>query len=61
MFEAQNQRGLRDNQSPSSSSGEGGIRTRGGVLRPLTGLANRRYRPLSHLSGLRSMSRQFSG
>jgi hypothetical protein len=33
-------------------SGEGGIRTRGKVLRPSTGLANRRYRPLSHLSGV---------
>src|ERR1700677_3084701 len=32
--------------------GEGGIRTRGGILRSLTGLANRRYRPLSHLSKL---------
>src|SRR5262249_33730924 len=31
-------------------SGEDGIRTRGGGLGPLTGLANRRYRPLSHLS-----------
>src|SRR5262249_6542036 len=31
-------------------SGEDGIRTRGGGLSPLTGLANRRYRPLSHLS-----------
>src|SRR5262249_6061393 len=33
--------------------GEDGIRTREGGLGPLTGLANRRYRPLSHLSGLR--------
>ena len=32
-------------------SGEDGIRTREGGLGPLTGLANRRYRPLSHLSG----------
>src|SRR5262245_65850928 len=37
--------------SKSRLSGEGGIRTRGRDLTPYTGLANRRYRPLSHLSG----------
>src|SRR5262249_16071183 len=31
-------------------SGEDVIRSRGGGVSPLTGLANRRYRPLSHLS-----------
>ncbi len=35
-------------------SGEDGIRTREGGISPLTGLANRRYRPLSHLSSLPS-------
>ena len=33
-----------------SKCGEGGIRTRGKGLIPYTGLANRRFRPLSHLS-----------
>src|SRR5262249_19253832 len=33
-----------------SESGEDGIRTRGRGMSPFTGLANRRYRPLSHLS-----------
>ena len=30
--------------------GEAGIRTRGGSVSSLNGLASRRYRPLSHLS-----------
>jgi hypothetical protein len=34
----------------SKTSGEDGIRTHGKDLGPYTGLANRRYRPLSHLS-----------
>jgi len=33
------------------TGGEGGIRTRGAGVNPLNGLANRRFRPLSHLSG----------
>ena len=33
-------------------NGEGGIRTRGTSLTPYNGLANRRFQPLSHLSGL---------
>src|SRR5262249_19023896 len=37
-------------ETPLFWSGEDGIRTRGGGMSPLTGLANRRYRPLSHLS-----------
>ena len=35
-----------------SESGEDGIRTHGRGVSPYTGLANRRYRPLSHLSKL---------
>ncbi len=36
----------------SMAGGEGGIRTLGRALRPYDGLANRCFRPLSHLSGL---------
>ncbi len=32
-------------------NGEGGIRTRGTRMNPYNGLANRRFQPLSHLSG----------
>ena len=42
-------------------SGEGGIRTRGKGLTPYTGLANRRYRPLSHLSGSGLLNRILAG
>ena len=34
------------------SGGEGGIRTLGTGVSPYNGLANRRIRPLCHLSGL---------
>jgi hypothetical protein len=34
------------------SGGEGGIRTLDRVVRPYNGLANRRIRPLCHLSGV---------
>jgi hypothetical protein len=34
-----------------NSGGEGGIRTLGSALRHYDGLANRCFRPLSHLSG----------
>src|ERR1051326_8158365 len=37
--------------SRSETGGEGGIRTLGRALRPYDGLANRCFRPLSHLSG----------
>lgn len=37
-------------QVSSEKNGEDGIRTREAGLSPPTGLANRRYRPLSHLS-----------
>src|SRR5437868_15360998 len=36
--------------------GEGGIRTLGTGVSPYNGLANRRIRPLCHLSGVRSYS-----
>jgi hypothetical protein len=36
--------------------GEGGIRTLGTGVSPYNGLANRRIRPLCHLSGVRSHS-----
>ena len=35
-----------------TSGGEGGIRTLGTGVSPYNGLANRRIRPLCHLSGL---------
>ena len=38
------------------SGGEGGIRTLGTGVSPYNGLANRRIRPLCHLSGVRSFS-----
>jgi hypothetical protein len=38
------------------SGGEGGIRTLGTGVSPYNGLANRRIRPLCHLSGVRSYS-----
>ena len=38
------------------SGGEGGIRTLGTGFSPYNGLANRRIRPLCHLSGVRSSS-----
>jgi hypothetical protein len=37
-----------------TSGGEGGIRTLGTGFIPYNGLANRRIRPLCHLSGVRS-------
>jgi hypothetical protein len=37
-----------------TSGGEGGIRTLGTGVSPYNGLANRRIRPLCHLSGVRS-------
>src|ERR1051326_559942 len=37
--------------SRSETGGEGGIRTLGRALWPYDGLANRCFRPLSHLSG----------
>src|SRR5580693_4673276 len=39
-----------------TSGGEGGIRTLGTGVSPYNGLANRRIRPLCHLSGVRSYS-----
>src|ERR1051325_2156936 len=39
------------------SSGEDGIRTHGKGVSPYTGLANRRYRPLSHLSKITLLRR----
>jgi hypothetical protein len=38
------------------SGGEAGIRTLGTGVSPYNGLANRRIRPLCHLSGVRSYS-----
>ncbi len=38
------------------SGGEGGIRTLGTGVSPYNGLANRRIRPLCHLSGVRTYS-----
>ena len=38
-------------QITPEGTGEGGIRTRGTSLTPYNGLANRRFQPLSHLSG----------
>jgi hypothetical protein len=38
------------------TGGEGGIRTLGTGVSPYNGLANRRIRPLCHLSGVRSYS-----
>jgi hypothetical protein len=38
------------------AGGEGGIRTLGTGVSPYNGLANRRIRPLCHLSGVRSYS-----
>ena len=40
----------------NKSGGEGGIRTLGTGVSPYNGLANRRIRPLCHLSGVRSFS-----
>jgi hypothetical protein len=37
-----------------TSGGEGGIRTLGTGVSPYNGLANRRIRPLCHLSGVRT-------
>jgi hypothetical protein len=39
-----------------TSGGEGGIRTLGTGVSPYNGLANRRIRPLCHLSGVRKFS-----
>jgi hypothetical protein len=39
-----------------TSGGEGGIRTLGTGVSPYNGLANRRIRPLCHLSGVQSYS-----
>ena len=39
-------------QSKGVLGGEGGIRTLGRALRPYDGLANRCFRPLSHLSAV---------
>jgi hypothetical protein len=39
--------------SCSQHGGEGGIRTLGTGVSPYNGLANRRIRPLCHLSGVR--------
>ena len=39
-----------------TSGGEGGIRTLGTGVSPYNGLANRRIRPLCHLSGVRTYS-----
>jgi hypothetical protein len=39
-----------------TSGGEGGIRTLGTGVSPYNGLANRRIRPLCHLSGVRTFS-----
>ena len=41
---------------PESYGGEGGIRTLGTGISQYNGLANRRIRPLCHLSGVRSYS-----
>ena len=38
------------------TGGEGGIRTLGTGVSPYNGLANRRIRPLCHLSGVRNLS-----
>ncbi len=38
-------------------NGEGGIRTPGTGISPYNGLANRRFKPLSHLSTLRRLKR----
>ena len=40
-------------QVTDNSGGEGGIRTLGTGIIPYNGLANRRIRPLCHLSGVR--------
>ncbi len=42
------------NTGDKTSGGEGGIRTLGTGVSPYNGLANRRIRPLCHLSGVRS-------
>ena len=41
------------NTGDKTSGGEGGIRTLGTGVSPYNGLANRRIRPLCHLSGER--------
>ncbi len=43
--------GLREEELRGSNGGEGGIRTLGTGVSPYNGLANRRIRPLCHLSG----------
>ena len=40
------------NTGLKTSGGEGGIRTLGTGVSPYNGLANRRIRPLCHLSGI---------
>ena len=44
------------NRRIKRTGGEGGIRTLGTGVSPYNGLANRRIRPLCHLSGVRSYS-----
>src|SRR4051812_43574007 len=46
-------RQLTANSRKQSSGGEGGIRTLGTGVSPYNGLANRRIRPLCHLSAVR--------
>ena len=43
------------NAGDKTSGGEGGIRTLGTGVSPYNGLANRRIRPLCHLSGMRKI------
>ncbi len=45
-------RGVRSDAPNEMRNGEGGIRTPGTGLTPFNGLANRRFKPLSHLSGV---------
>ena len=47
---------LRLRNGRSSKYGEGGIRTLDTGINPYNGLANRRFRPLSHLSQIVTVS-----
>ena len=52
-------RHLCDRNRPAKDGGEAGIRTLGTGLSPYNGLANRRFRPLSHLTGVRDERRGY--
>ena len=58
--ENENARVSEEKRAFPKENGEGGIRTRGTGLIPYNGLANRRFQPLSHLSGVQQSAGQHS-